>query len=574
MQTRWRGGPRTLRRLWAALQVALAATLLVALAGAAPRRRHYHHHYHAKKHAKRSTEVSDAGAADAARDGSRPDAARESARPAAPASSASAAAGPSAAPRAVPAFKPPAAGVPVRVHRTIAFVVRVGHGAETAGARARAAGQALRDALPGLSPDDVHVTRSGQVAVVYAGKTPVIQLYPEDAAAAGDASLDVHAAAVAASIREAVRKEQKRNAIATTVLSVSLVILFGLLALFLLRKIGQFSRRGRAHIAEHPERIPAIRLKSIEVVRPAALRSTALIALGIGKWIVQIVIVYLWLLFSLSLFTSTRGYTEHLTGFVVAPLSALMARVAGSLPVVLVAAIAGAAVFILVRFVGLFFESVERGETQVAWLSPDLAAPTSVVARVAIVVAALVFAAPVVTGSEGALTRVGAIVLVALALGSTPLLASALTGMTVLYLRRLRVGDFVEYGGKAGRVKGIGLLDVRLEDEDACEVRVPHLLSLLRPTRVVGTVPRVTTTLGVAAAAPAARVLQVLLDAANSIGEASRVELVSQDTLRAEYRVTTSSSHPDALSRLHVALGEALNSAGVPLSGTRPRPGS
>ena len=62
------------------------------------------------------------------------------------------------------------------------------------------------------------------------------------------------------------------------------------------------------------------------------------------------------------------------------------------------AGIAALAVFVLVRFVGLFFVSVARGETPLPWLPADLAAPTSVLLRSAIVVAALVFAAPVVTG--------------------------------------------------------------------------------------------------------------------------------------------------------------------------------
>jgi small-conductance mechanosensitive channel len=569
VQTRRRGGLETLPRPWAAVLLGFAAALLVALAAAAPR----HHHHHGKKHSNQDASAlpADAGAPDAARDAASTDAAARDVKPeAAPAPSASAAR--SAAPSAAPEVRPLPVGVPVRIHNTVAFVVRVGHRGETARARAAAASQALRAALPGLTPDDVHVTQGGQVAVIYAGKAPVIQLYPEDAQAAGDASLEVNAASVAASIRGAIRKEQKQTAIATIAISLSLLLVFGILALYLLRKIGQFSRRGRAYIAEHPERIPAIRLKSIEVVRPAALRGAAVVALGIGKWIVQIALVYVWLVVSLSMFASTRGYTARLTGFVLAPLSTLTARVAGSLPVLFVAVIAGIAVFILVRFVGLFFDSVARSETQVAWLSPDLAQPTSIVARVAIVVAALVFAAPVVTGSEGALTRAGAIVLIAIALSSTPLVASALTGMTVLYLRRLRIGDFVEYGGRTGRVKAVGLLDVRLEDREECEVRVPHLLSLVHPTRLIGTQPRVIATLSVAPGCPATEVLQVLLDAANAVGEASRAELVGQDATGAEYRVATASSHPDALSQLNVALSEALARAGIPLAGARSRP--
>jgi len=71
---------------------------------------------------------------------------------------------------------------------------------------------------------------------------------------------------------------------------------------------------------------------------------------------------------------------QKLTGFVVAPLSQLMARLATALPR-RVAALAALAVFVLVRFVGLFFASVSRGEALLGWLPADLAAPTACCCR-------------------------------------------------------------------------------------------------------------------------------------------------------------------------------------------------
>ena len=112
----------------------------------------------------------------------------------------------------------------------------------------------------------------------------------------------------------------------------------------------------------------------------------------------------------LSLFEATRGYTQKMTGVVVAPLSQLMTRLATALPLLVVAALAAVSVFVLVRFVGLFFASVARGETPLGWLPADLAAPTSVLLRSGIVIAALVFLAPIVTGdADGVVTRVGII---------------------------------------------------------------------------------------------------------------------------------------------------------------------
>src|SRR5262249_51374155 len=138
------------------------------------------------------------------------------------------------------------------------------------------------------------------------------------------------------------------------------------------------------------------------------------------------------------------------------------------------------------------FDSVIRGETVVEWLPADLAAPTSLLVRAAIILVFFVIAAPLVTGDDaGTVARVGTVAVVALGLAITPLIASVAVGVTVVYGRQLRVGDQGEVGGHLGQVRAITLLEVRLEDERGHEVRVPHLVGLVRPTRVLGPLPLV-----------------------------------------------------------------------------------
>jgi small-conductance mechanosensitive channel len=331
----------------------------------------------------------------------------------------------------------------------------------------------------------VKVQRRGDVAVVQVGQTPVVQLVAEDAKAAGDASLDVHAASVTASIRDAIESERKRAAIAKSVLSISLLVFLGLVAFYLLQKVGEFARRARTWLDEHGERAFAVRIRRIEVVSPATVRSTALVGLTVGKWIAQIAVVYLWIVYALSQFEATRGYTQRLTGLILTPLSDLVARIAVGLPLLVVLVIAGFAVFVLVRFVGLFFTSVGRRENVVAWIPHDLVAPVSSLVRFGIIVAAMLFIAPLITGnSEGVLARAGWVVVVALGLAATPVLANGLTGTVVLFGRRLRTGQYVEIGDYRGRISAISLLEICLEEKQGVEIRVPHIYTLVRPTRV------------------------------------------------------------------------------------------
>ena len=406
--------------------------------------------------------------------------------------------------------------------------------------------------------------------VVRIGQIPIVQLSQEDANAAGETSLDVYGAGITAKVREALDSEGRRAAVAKSVFSISLLVFFGLIAFYLIRKLGEFADRGREFLDTRPDRELSIKVQKIEIVRPATLRSSAVMALSLGKWLGQAVIAYAWLVVALSLFDATRNYTQRLTGFVVLPASQLMERLASALPLLIVAAIASLAVFVLVRFVGLFFASVARGETPLPWLPADLAAPTSVLLRSAIVVSALVFAGPIVTGdANGSLGRSGAMILVALGLASTPLLASGVVGVTVLFGRRLRVGEFAEMGGVIAKISAINLLEVRLLDAQHVETRVPHLLSLSRPLRVLGMRPRLSVDVAVASSAAQDEVREVLAGACRKCGQDARLDLLGFDVDGVVYRLSALCDSLDARQSLAETALSDLHLAGIALGRSR-----
>ena len=125
------------------------------------------------------------------------------------------------------------------------------------------------------------------------------------------------------------------------------------------------------------------------------------------------------------------------------------------------------------------------------WIPADLAAPVGMLLRGAIVVLAVLFAAPLITGEDtGALSRLGTAVLLALALAAVPLLASVAVGSAHrASAGRVRPGEMVELGGRQGQVRAVTLLEVQLEDAEGAELRIPHLVAFLHPTRALGAGP-------------------------------------------------------------------------------------
>lgn len=453
----------------------------------------------------------------------------------------------------------------MRLGEATVFSIRVPGGGKAVSERARLAAKAL--ALAAEEPHaDMRVVRQGDVALVYAGQTLIVQLFEADARAAGDIPLDVLAANVAAESQQALESERRRSRVQNNVYSLSLVVFFALIAFYVARKLGEVAHRARDWLDENGDRVLAIRVKGIEIMTPAVLKSTALVALGLAQWLGQIGIFVAWLVAVLSRFESTRGYTTQLTDFLVSPFSQLMGRLATALPLLVVASIAALLVFVLVRFMGLFFAGVSRRETSLHWLPADLAAPASVVLRIAIVILALIFAAPVVTGDgDGALGRAGGIALIALGLASVPLLASGLVGSVVLFGRRLRVGEHLEFEGRIGRIAAINLLELRLETSDRAELRVPHLLLLSRSLRGLGARPRLSVEISVAAETSPSQVVPLLDQAAGRAGRDVSVELVGADQDGVVYRVSAACDSLEARSLLLASVLEGLSRAGVSL---------
>lgn len=459
----------------------------------------------------------------------------------------------------------------VRLRERHVFSIHLPYAGKEPDVRARSASQALERVLDVLETSEPRIEQMGDVAVVFVGTVPIVQLTEADARAAGDSSLSVHAASVSAKVRDALQTERKRSALAKGVFSFSLLVFSGLIAILLLRKISQLGERARAWIEQHPERVPGLRVQELEVVRPRAARGALSIALTIGRTLAQLMIGYGWLVFALSLFATTRPYTDRLTALVLGPLSELVGRIGSALPLLVVTIIAAVAVGVLLRFLGVFFAGVERGDMQLAWLPKELAEPTSWLVRVGVIVGALVVGAPLVTGSDqGFFARSGLIALIAFGLACTPLLATVAAGIPVVFGRRFLVGDFIQIGPRLGRVTELTLFDVRLEDEHGSEVRIPHLLGLVQVTRVLGRSLIATVWVSIDPEIEQAEVREVLTEAARTCGSRPKAELVSINAEGANWRVSASLDAKTSPAELAVAISDALSRERIALGRRAP----
>ncbi len=373
----------------------------------------------------------------------------------------------------------------VKLRDAVVLRLLVADGSLSPRARAARASRALEAALAEPNPARVRAETGAERAILLVGDRPILELTRKDAEAAKQDSLELLVASTETRVRDALASERQRSAIARTVFNVSLVVFLAVLVLYTLRLLGSLSRRIRTLVEEKPERVPAIRLRSIEVVGPHVLRSTLLVGLGVTRVLLQLGLIYAWLLFSSSLFDATRGFAGHLGSLGVAPLSSFMTRLAQMVPVLLLLTLAAVLLVVLWRFVTLFFRGVQTGETDLSWLRAEQARPVSLILRTALVIAGLVFLGPAITGdSDGALPRIGLLLLAVVGLAAAPWLANVIVGLATVHQGRLRVGDRVEIGSYRGTVQAIDLSQIRLLCGQGQEqVRFSHLALLGTPVR-------------------------------------------------------------------------------------------
>jgi small-conductance mechanosensitive channel len=461
------------------------------------------------------------------------------------------------------ATAPPPASATLRLRERTVLEIKAPLGGRSPQARAQYAGEALAHVLEQPGPDTVRLEPRDEGVVLLVSTIPILEVGPDDARQAGTSDLTLYAAAVAQKLEAGLKAERRRIEIQESVFSFSLAVFISLLAFLGLRLVGRLGAQLQETLLADRERVPAVRLGSVEVASRRAVRGALRLGLRIGTRLLQLVVIYVWVLFLLSLFAATREYGSRLTGSVLRPSGAILGRVGAALPMLVVTAFLALVLALVLRTLRLFFDSIARGETHVRWISAELAHPVGVLLRTALLVLAILFAAPLITGGDtGALTRLATAMLLALALAAVPLLASFAVGLPTVLGRTLRTGEMVELAGRRGQVREITMLEVRLEDPEGAEVRIPHLVAFLHPTRALGAVQRRALQVMVASEEDQTRVEAVLLEAAGSHASGARAELVSLDARGARWKV--SGIHPDLGQRVATALRDARIALGQP----------
>ncbi|WP_343211578.1 mechanosensitive ion channel (plasmid) [Aliisedimentitalea scapharcae] len=268
------------------------------------------------------------------------------------------------------------------------------------------------------------------------------------------------------------------------------------------------------------ERFDAVEEKTQAFVRGKGIAALIGYAVNVLMWIGYLFLFYYYLSFVLLAFTETRPIAELLLTYVSQPLANFAWAVIEYVPNLIVLGIIAAITRLILQGLALFFSNLEQGVFKLSDFEDHWISPTYMLARVLVIVVALVFAYPYIPGSDSrAFQGLTLLAGVMLSLGSNTVVSNMMAGLFVIYRRSTNIGDRVRVGDKTGDVVEIKLMETLIKSTKNEMISIPN--SQLLNSEVVNLTRKIDgrgllvhTMVGIGYEEPPAKVEAMLIEAA------------------------------------------------------------
>jgi small-conductance mechanosensitive channel len=429
-----------------------------------------------------------------------------------------------------------------------------------------------------LRTDSIRVVNDEMASLIVLEGTVLLRVFDLDAAAEGTTRQ-----ALAERYVEAIRAAVKASNMAYSFRSLLFGAIYALLATAILLGILLLYRKLFAGIyskirAWRGTRIRTIQFQSLEILNAERIVS---LFIGMARWfriLTTALLVYIWMLYVLSLFPWTHGIATAIVGYILDPLRGFAAAVVDFLPDLFFLIVIAFITRYIVKLTRFFFNEVERGRIVLPGFYADWAGPTYKIVRFFILAFALTVAFPFIPGSKSdAFKGVSIFLGVLFSLGSTSTISNVMAGLSITYMRAFKVGDRVRIGDTIGDVIDQSLLVTHVRTIKNEDVTVPnsmvlnaHIVNYSARAREEGLILHTAVTIGYDA--PWRTVHELLIEAARKT-PCLLVEpkpFVLQTALNDFYVTYELNAHTDdpqqmvnTYSALHRNIQDTFNEAGV-----------
>jgi small-conductance mechanosensitive channel len=299
----------------------------------------------------------------------------------------------------------------------------------------------------------------------------------------------------------------------------SLVATIGLIAaLLVLRRL--YRRLYSLLEGRYKSRVHALHIQSLEFVRVETVWAMLTGVLRGIRLIIILIIFYFYFHLVLSFFPWTRVFAANLLAYIMKPVLIIGKGILKHIPNLLFIAVLIFVTRYFLKLMNLFFAGIEHRTLTIAGFDPEWARPTYKIARLLVVVFAVIVAYPYIPGSESpAFKGISLFIGVVFSLGSSSAISNIIAGYMMTYRRAFKVGDRVKIDEYTGDVTEIRLQVTHLRTVKNEEVIVPnsailagHVVNFSSFAREKGLILH--TTVGIGYQVPWRQVRAMLLKAA------------------------------------------------------------
>ncbi len=457
------------------------------------------------------------------------------------------------------------------------FTIQQGLGPFTAQERANHASARLASAAGDLTATVNQISAVNQETStdILMGDRILATVTDADAKAAGTTRTAL-AGSYLAIIREAISDARSEYSLRSLLKGAAFVFLDTALLILVLALLRKAASAALARLGQW--QIAPIRIQNLELASPTQIRRVASRVVGISRWALILLALYIYLPVVLSLFPWTRSYAPVLFEYVARPLESAGAATAAYIPSLLVVVLCAAGARILIRISQFLFRELATGTISLPGFYPEWASPTHKIIRFLILAFTAVVIFPYLPGSGSPAFRGISLFLGLLfSLGSTSAVANIVAGVILTYSRALDIGDHVKIGDTVGDVVEKTLLATRIRTVKNEVITVPnsmvmssHIINFSSSQQTAPLILHTSVTIGYDA--PWRTVHRLLLEAA---GRTSRIAqdpapFVLQTSLNDFYVTYQINAYTREASKmahtygeLHQNIQDCFNAAGV-----------
>lgn len=328
------------------------------------------------------------------------------------------------------------------------------------------------------------------------------------------------------------------------------------------------------------------KLREFKIQDYVLLSSADLTKIWLNLWkftnvLVYLLIFYIYLQFLFSFYPATKTIADRLYALLMESMWTLATGILNYIPKLLFLAV----LFVLTRgilqLVHHFFIGIKKSDIDINGFYPEWADPTYKIARLFIIVFAIVIAFPYLPGADSpAFKGISIFLGVLLSLGSSGAIANIVSGVSLTYMRAFCEGDRVRIADAEGDVVEKTLFVTRVRTVKNVEITIPnlmvlnnHIINYSTQAEERGVVLHTAVTIGYDV--PWARVHELLIAAAlktENVEQETEPYVLQKalDDFYVHYEINAVTSKPKLMSRtysdLHRNILDSFNEAGIEIA--------